>query len=122
MSKFKNTIEIPIYKTGELQDGLNVFYINPENSLKHVNQKETNLYKIILKENTNCLAFTNIMYYNNANQTLPLGMHVTDGILIDTKKLNLKLKEKKQNYVIKADEDAAKPNTLKINIIEYEIC
>ena len=65
MSKFKNTIEIPIYKTGELQDGLNVFYINPENALKHVNQKETNLYKIILKENTNCLAFTNIMYYNN---------------------------------------------------------
>ncbi len=122
MKKFKNTIEIPIYKTGELEDGLNVFYINPENAIKHSSGRETKLYKIVLKENINCLAFTNIVYFNNANQTLPLGMHVTDGILIDTKKTNLELKEKNQNYIIKAEEDAVKPEYLKIDIEEYEIC
>lgn len=122
MSKFKNTIEIPIYKVGKLENGFNVFYINPENALKQAQEKETKLYKITLKENTNCLAFTNIMYYNNTNQTLPLGMHITDGILIDTRKLNLELKEKNQNYVIKQKMDEPKPEALKINIYEYEIC
>lgn len=122
ISKFKNTIELPIYKVGNLEKGLNVFYINPENALKQTQDKETKLYKITLKENTNCVAFTNIMYYNNTNQTLPLGMNVTDGILIDTRNLDLELKEKNQNYVIKQKIDESKPETLKINIYEYEIC
>ncbi len=122
ISKFKNTIEIPIYKVGEIEDGFNVFYINPENALKQAKEKETKLYKIKLKENTNCLAFTNIMYYNNTNQTLPLGMHVTDGILIDTRNLKLELIKKNQNYIITPKIDEPKPETLKINIFEYEIC
>jgi len=102
MEKFKNTIEVPIYKAGEIAAGLNVFYMNPENALKQANDKDIDLYKIILKENINCIPLTNIMYYNNANQTLPLGMHVSDGILINTKKLNLETKGKTENYIIKA--------------------
>ena len=108
MEKFKNTIEIPIYKTGEITDGLNVFYMNPENALKQVNDKDIELYKIVLKENVNCIPFTNCMYYNNTNQTLPLGMHVSDGILIDTKKLNLELKAKNENHIIKVKRRHAK--------------
>ena len=62
------------------------------------------------------------MYYNNNNKTLPLGMHVTGGIIIYTKDLKLKQKEKLQNYIIKSKEDSSKPSTLKVNIYEYEIC
>ena len=29
IKKFKSDIEIPIYKVGNIEDGLNVFYINP---------------------------------------------------------------------------------------------
>jgi len=122
IGRFKNNIEMPIYKVGELEDGLNVFYINPENALKQATEKEGKLHKVILKENTNCIAFTNIMYYNNTNQTLPLGMNVTDGILLNTKRTNLKLKGKNQNYIIKVNQDEPKPETLKLNIFEYEIC
>jgi len=117
INKFKNTIEIPIYKAGKLEDGFNVFYINPESVIKNVPEKETDLYKIILKEDTNCIALTNIMYYNNTNQTLPLGMNVTDGILINTKQLNLNLQKREQNYIIKLNNEA-EPETLKINIYE----
>lgn len=113
MGKFKNIIEIPIYKTGELTNGINVFYINPDNALKQEEDKETSLHKIILKEDVNCIPLTNIMYYNNTNQTLPLGMHVTDGILIDTKKLNLELNEKNQNYVLKTKRRHAKARNIK---------
>lgn len=72
IKKIQNTVEIPIYKVGNLEEGLNVFYINPENALKEVQSRETKLNKIILKENVNCLPFANIIYYNNTNQTLPL--------------------------------------------------
>lgn len=122
IKKFKSDIEIPIYKVGNIEDGLNVFYINPESALKDAKSKEVNLYKIMLKENTNCIALTNIMYYNNNNQTLPLGMHISDGILINTEKLNLKLKNKDENYIIKTIKASPKIETLKINIFEYEIC
>lgn len=122
MEKVTNTIEIPIYKTGDLEEGLQVFYVNPENAIKHARDKETNLYKLVLRENTNCLAFSNIMYYNNTNQTLPLGMNVTDGILIDTRKITANLKEKSQNYIIKPIRNSPKADVLKLNIFEYEIC
>ena len=122
IEKYRNSIEIPIYKAKYLDDGLNVFYINPEDALKFAEGKETNLYRIILKEKTNCMPLTNIMYYNNTNHTLPLGMNVSDGILIDTNKLDLKLKGKKQNYIINIKQDLPKPEALKINIFEYEIC
>lgn len=122
MTKFKNLVEMPIYKVGTIDAGFNIFYINPENVLKNVQEKEINLYKIILKENVNCIPLTNIMYYNNTTQTLPLGMHVTDGILIDTEKIKLELKEQTQNYIIKAEENEPKPKPIKVNIYEYEIC
>ena len=70
--KIKSFIDIPIYKIGKIDDGLNVFYINPDNALEQVEGKETDLIKMVLKEETNYIAFTNIMYYNNTNQTLPL--------------------------------------------------
>ena len=49
-------------------------------------------------------------------------MHVTDGILLNAKELKFKLKNENDNYIVKAEQDAAKPRTLKIRIQEYEIC
>lgn len=62
------------------------------------------------------------MYYNNDNNTLPLGMNVTDGVLIDTRTIKTKLKDKQKNYIITPKADESKPDTLKLNIFEYEIC
>lgn len=100
MEKFKNTIEMPIYKAGRLKEGLNIFYINPENALKNTESSDTELHKITLKENINCIPLTNIMYYNNTNQTLPLGMNVEDAILINTKKIKLECTSTSPNYII----------------------
>lgn len=62
------------------------------------------------------------MYYNNENNTLPLGMNITDGILIDTRNIKTKLIDKQKNYIIKPILDQSKPEVLKVNIFEYEIC
>ena len=122
MSKFKNILEIPIYKVGKLEEGLNLFFINPENAFKYVESNNVNLYKVVLKEDVECIPLTNIIYYNNTNQTLPLGMNVTDGILIDTQKVKLEVDKKNENYIIKTKDSEAKPNAIKINILEYKIC
>lgn len=117
LKKQKNKIEIPIYKVGKIEKGLNIFYINPENALKQTNKKEEKLQKVILPEGTNYLALTNIIYYNNTNKTLPLGMNVSDAIIIDTSKLKIKQENEKENYVIQLNRNQ-EPKAIKLKIFE----
>ena len=51
--------------------------------------------KIKLNKGTNFIGFSNIIYYNNKNMTLPVGMNVSDKILIDLRNLNLEEVDKK---------------------------
>ena len=56
------------------------------------NQSEINkiyLYKIKLPKDTNFIAFSNIVYYDNKNMTLPLGMNLSERILVDLSEINL---------------------------------
>ena len=48
-----------------------------------------------MSENTKGVALTNIIYYDNNNITLPLGMDVTDKVLVDMSKLKLEPKKQK---------------------------
>lgn len=119
MGKFSLSIDIPVYMVGNLDNKFNIFYINPEEAIQKSTQRKENLYKINLTEGTKCLPLANIMYYNNENQTLPLGMNITTGILLDMDKLKLQLVAEEQNYKIelKLDETEA----LELNINEYAI-
>jgi len=73
-----------------------ILYINPKNALDTIkDQDKINLYNIKLTENTKAVALTNIIYYDNNNITLPLGMNVTDKVLVDMSKLKLEPKKQK---------------------------
>lgn len=117
--KFKAIIDIPVYMVGKLEDELKIFYINPDDALQQARKTEENLYKINLTEGTNCIPLSNIMYYNNENQTLPLGMNVSSGILLNLKKLKLKIKDKEENCKVELKPDKIK--ALKLNIFEYDV-
>ena len=119
IEKFKISIDIPVYMVGDLKNKLNVFYINPEEALQHSNKAKENLYKLNLSEGTNCIPLTNIIYYNNENKTLPLGMMISTGILLNTDNLKLKKEEKDTNYKIEFHEDGAKATEL--NIYKYDV-
>ena len=41
------------------------------------------MYKIKLPKGTNYIAFTNIIFFDNKNMTLPLGMNLSNKILVD---------------------------------------
>ena len=58
------------------------------------NDKITNkiyLYKIKLPKGTNYIAFTNIIFFDNKNMTLPVGMNLSTSILVDLSTLELNL-------------------------------
>ena len=62
----------------------------------------------------------NIIFYDNQNKTLPLGQDLSTKILVDTSKLELKLKGKKEFHIVNFEE---KDNDFSnINIKTIEVC
>ena len=72
------------------------------------NEKNINkvyLYKIKLPKGTKFIAFTNIIYYDNKNMTLPVGMNLSKKILIDLSAIELKETDRKKVSKIKFQDE-----------------
>ena len=119
LKKNVTNVSIPVYCLTNPKKELAVFNIDPKNLIK--NGKEINLYKLNVKQGTNLIAFTNIIYFNNRNQTLPVGMNYSDKVLIDLRKTKLTKQTPKSNYIITLKENSEEKQVTKINIIEIEI-
>lgn len=100
IKKIKSPYAMPVYKAtleGEQikANDIEVFDINPENVLKGKElEKDINLYKINVKEEMPILFTTNSIFYDNQNQTLPMGMDVREQAIIDLD--NFELQEVRQ--------------------------
>lgn len=119
----KEAISIPIYIEEERIDelnGLKVFDMNLEEIIQNSENKEINIYKINTKSINKVIYFSNCIYYNNYNKTLPLGMNVTTKCLLDIDKNKLK-KISRDDFRISTQIDEFKVNTKKVSIYEYEI-
>ena len=105
---------------------INVFDINPENEISSNIRNENNkfnFYKINLKEGTNAIGFTNCIFYDNQNKTLPVGQDLSTKILVDISKLELKLKEKKTFKIVdfeNKNDDFSKIEIKTINVFEMD--
>ena len=122
---------LPVYKA-VLDDKLNnkeinVFNINSEEEIKDAmieDGNKINLYKINVKEGTNGVAFTNIIFYDNQNKTLPLGMDLSTKLILNTAKLHLNLLSKKTFKVAKLEDekdDFSEVLVKDVEVYEYEI-
>lgn len=82
-----------------------------------------NLYKINVKEGTNGVAFTNIIFYDNQNKTLPLGMDLSTKVILNTAKLHLNLLSKTFKVAKLEDEkdDFSEVLVKDVEVYEYEI-
>ena len=120
---------MPVYKLSDNnleENKLNTFSILAEEELEILEDDVSglNLYKINLKEKTPIIAFSNIVYYDNKNQTLPLGMHVAKKFLLNSNLLELEVSKKKDINVIyrkKEQNEFEKIEATKIHVIEYNI-
>lgn len=109
------------------ENNINIFDINLENEIQEIireDRNKINLYKINLKEGINAVNYTNIIFYDNQNKTLPVGQDLSTKILIDVSKLKLKLKEKTSFKIAEFEDekdDFSKINVKTITVFEYDI-
>lgn len=123
--------DLPVYKAiddGKLESkNFNLFNINEEFEMKDLIEKDgnkINLYKINLKKGINAISYTNIIFYDNQNKTLPVGQDLSTKILIDISKIKLKEESQKQFHMVnfeEKDNDFSKVNVKTINVKEYKI-
>lgn len=124
IEKIKTTTDINIYLTSDEKlntKNIEIFNINPKNAIqKSKNSDKINLYKLILPEDIKLAYYSNIIYYDNNNHTLPDGMNVTDEVLFD---MNLYKVELKRQKIFRINQDIneiiSKPKI--VCVYEYEI-
>ena len=99
--KIEVPYDISLYKASNEKidpDGFDKFSVNPFETLDNLEKtstsKETYLYKINVPENTKLVFYSNITFFENNNQTLPLGMDISQEGLINMDKYKLELKGK----------------------------
>ena len=111
----KNSLDEDLYayraSEKELKfDGFQLFSLNEEQELKkYYNDENINskvyLYRLKLNRGTNFVALSNIVFYNNKNMTLPVGMQESDEILVDINSLNLGKPEHRKINVKKLENE-----------------
>ena len=124
LDKSKAITDIDIYFCANDKLNLNdikMFYINPSEAIKaNENAEKINLYKIKIKEGMNIIYNTNIIYYDNLNNTLPLGMNVNNTVIFDMKRYKIDLKKQKI-FRIDYGEDNFNFNEKIVCAYEYEV-
>lgn len=123
--------KLPVYKAINAENlnnkELNVFNINPENEMKEAikfNGNKINLYKLNVKEGTKGIGFTNIIFYDNQNKTLPIGMDLSTKMIIDMTKLHLKLINSASFNILNIKDennDFSDVEIKEVNVFEYKI-
>ena len=66
------------------------------------------------------LCYSNITFFDNTNQTLPLGMSLSDEVLVDLNKYKL-VKVNEEQFKINYLQDEYTNKIITINSIEYNI-
>ena len=130
LNKTVITEKIPVYKAivdDKLDEKqINIFNINPENEIATAIKNEKNkinFYKINLPEGANAVSYTNCIFYDNQNKTLPEGQDLSTNILIDITKLDLELTNKTKFKIAEAEninDDFSPINIKTISVFEFD--
>ena len=130
----KNSLDEEMYVYKAVSDELNlkgfeVFSLNEEDELKsylreNKLKRKNNLYRIKLPKDTNFIAFSNIIFYDNKNMTLPVGMNESNKILVDLSYMELNETKNKtigKAYLENDGDDFSRLIIKPINVHEYEM-
>ena len=121
--KIQIPYDLHLYKVDEqeiINPGFEIFSIDPSIQLEK-NDNEANILKLIkinLKENAPALFYSNIMFYDNLNQTLPLGMDLSSEVLVDLSEFDTKLVSRK-DFNINVSKDNFENEIKTIQVYEY---
>lgn len=99
-----------------------IMNIDEKQTIKKIQQQENNLIlnRINIKENMPAIFYTNIMFYENLNKTLPKGMDIVTEVLLDLKRYEIKLISRK-DFNINFLENEFDNKIKTIQVYEYDI-
>lgn len=123
--KIKSPYNLSVYQfknTDISESNFEIFNLNPKDVIEKADTKceKLILNKINIKANMPLIFYTNSIFYNNRNETLPLGMNLGTEVLIDLDKYEKKLisrKDFKKNFM----EDEFNNCVKTIELYEYEL-
>lgn len=122
--KITTSFTLPIYMvtTFEIElEGLQLFHLDQNKAIQErKEQKEMYLYKINWLEGMPILYYSNIIFYDNFNKTLPIGMDLSDEVLVDLNNCVITEKER-QSFRINYMANEFENKIVKVNVIEYDI-
>lgn len=106
----------------------NIFNLNPEkeieDSLMSTESGKVNLYKMNFDKNVKAVAFSNCVYYDNQNKTLPVGMDKDTRMLVKILDTDIILESKKVIRVGRLEDENDIDSKLiikTINVLEYGV-
>ena len=101
--------------------GIHVCFLNPQDAINMCKNKgETcKLYRINLKEKMPVIFYSNIIFFDNTNNTLPVGMDLSTEMLVDFDKFDFFEQEQKE-VGYSYENDKKELVFAKLHITEYE--
>jgi hypothetical protein len=130
--KNKAQYDFSLYKVSQItekvkENSFDVYNLNPEKALEEYNddgEGALNLIKLNYKEGLPLIYYTNSIFYDNTNQTLPLGMNVSSCVFLDCRKLEFTLvgknKFRTNNYFTESN-NLLVPKTKDVFVYEYDV-
>lgn len=121
--KISAPLDMSIYlvKSKKMDDkNLNIFHLDQNKAIQDiVDEDEIYLYKINLKENMPIIFYSNIAFFDNFNKTLPVGMNLSDEVLVDLSEYKLE-EIKKSTFKISKEKNEYTNNVVNVKVIEYD--
>ncbi len=130
--KGKSEYDFSLYKVSQITEQINrnyfdIYDLSVEKALENYNddgEGALNLIKLNFKEGLPLLYYSNIIFYDNINQTLPIGMDLSSNVLIDCKKLEFTLvgknKFRTNNYFTES-KNLILPKSKDVFVYEYDV-
>ena len=131
--KIKSVYDMPIYRIIPINNRVHTssfeFYKKKKKKeleqYKHKEESAIKLIKLNIKEEMPLVYMSNIIFFDNINNTLPKGMNLSSKVLIDCDKFDFtlakKTKFKTNKYFNESNTIAEDPKTVYIYFEEYDI-
>lgn len=101
------------------ENSFSVYHIDPKKIIIDKERKRKEIVRINLEQGMHAIYLSNIMYFDNYNQTLPIGMELDDLVLIDHQNYELSLNKKSEFCMNYEEKDENKVET--IQVYEYNM-
>lgn len=122
--KITSNYNMPIYLASEKEielENLQLFHLDQNKAIKQEESKEEiYLYKINWQENMPILYYSNIIFFDNFNKTLPMGMDLSDEVLVNLEGYKY-IEKAKESFRINYLVNEFSHKIVKVNVIEYDI-